>query len=167
MATSTIIMIAFFAVAAVLILVALGVVRRHKRTEHRRSQAGDIREKAAEQSHTVGQREALADETAAQARVAGAEADAKTAHAAGLHHQAQARRSDAAAARDDVNQQYVRADTIDPDSQTHNTTPKPVKHRQERAATHAARDGCPELGDAANRRHCRDRTSPTARRRPR
>jgi hypothetical protein len=95
-------MIAFFAVAAVLLFVALGVVLRHRRTAHRRVQAGDIRDRAAEQSHTVGQREALAEETAAQARVAQAEGDAKTAHAAGLKHQAQALRSDAATARDDV-----------------------------------------------------------------
>jgi hypothetical protein len=117
MATSTIISIAFFAVAVVLILIALGVVVRGKGTEHRRARAGDIRDKAAEQSHTVGQREALAEETAAQARGAAAEADAKTAHAAGLQHQAEAHRSDAATARDGVNQEFGRADTIDPDTQ--------------------------------------------------
>jgi hypothetical protein len=121
MATSTIIVITFFAVAAVLLFVALGVVLRHRRTAHRRVQAGDIRDRAAEQSHTVGQREALAEETAAQARVAQAEGDAKTAHAAGLKHQAQALRSDAATARDDVKKDFERADTIDPDSQTHDT----------------------------------------------
>jgi predicted lipid-binding transport protein (Tim44 family) len=121
MAISTIIVIAFFAVAAVLLFVALGVVVRRRRTAHRRVQAGDIRDRAAEQSHTVGQREALAEETAAQARVAQAEGDAKTAHAAGLKHQAQALRSDAATARDDVKKDFERADTIDPDSQTHDT----------------------------------------------
>jgi FtsZ-interacting cell division protein ZipA len=118
MATSTINIIAFFAVAAVVILVAVGFMVVHRRTEHRRVEAGDIRDRAADQSHEVGQREALADETAAKARVAEAEADAKTAHSAGLQHQAQARRSDAATARDDVNQQFQRADTIDPDTQT-------------------------------------------------
>jgi FtsZ-interacting cell division protein ZipA len=123
MATSTIIMIAFFAVAVVLILIALGVVARHKRTEHRRVEAGDIRDKAAEQSHKVGQREALAEETAAKARVAQAESEAKTAHAATLQHQAQTRRSDAATDRDDVNQQFERADTIDPDTQTRDAPP--------------------------------------------
>jgi hypothetical protein len=121
MAISTIIVIAFFAVAAVLLFVALGLVVRQRRTAHRRVQAGDIRERAAEQSHTVGQREALAEETAARARVAQAEGDAKTAHAAGLTHQAQALRSGAATARDDVKKDFERADTIDPDSQTHNT----------------------------------------------
>jgi FtsZ-interacting cell division protein ZipA len=118
MATSTIITIAFFAVAAVVIFIALGFMLVHRRTEHRRVKAGDMRGRAAEESHKVGQREALADETAAKARVAAAEADAKTAHSAGLQHQAQARRSDAATARDDVNQQFQHADTIDPDTQT-------------------------------------------------
>jgi uncharacterized protein HemX len=121
MATSTIIAIVFAAVAAVLILTALGFVLVHKRTDRHRVEAGDIRDRAAEQSHEVGQREALAEETAAKARVAQAEADAKTAHASGLQHQAEARRSDAATARDDVNQEYLRADTIDPDSQNGDT----------------------------------------------
>ena len=121
MASSTIIVIAIIAVVAVLLFVALGVVLRRRRTAHLRVQAGDIRDRAAEQSHAVGQREALAEETAAQARVAQAEGDAKTAHAAGLKHQAQALRSDAATARADVQKDFERADTIDPDSQTHDT----------------------------------------------
>jgi hypothetical protein len=120
MASSTIIVIALFAVAAALFLVAIGVVLRQRRTAHRRVQAGDIRAGAAEQFHTAGRHEALADETAAQARVAQAEGDAKTAHAAGLKHQAQALRSNAATARDDVRKEFERADTIDPDSQTQN-----------------------------------------------
>jgi hypothetical protein len=122
MATSTIITIAFVAVAGVLILIALAVVLRGKRTKHLRVQAGDIRDKAAERSHTVGQREALAEETAAQARVATAEADAKTAHAAGLQHQAEARRSAAATDRDGVNQEFEHADKIDPDTQAGDDT---------------------------------------------
>jgi hypothetical protein len=48
--------------------------------------------------------------------VAQAEADAKTAHAAGLQHQAQVRRTDAATAREDVTQEFNRADKIDPDT---------------------------------------------------
>jgi hypothetical protein len=130
MASSTIIVIALIAVAAVLLFVALRVVLRHRRTAHLRVQAGDIRDRAAEQSHTVGQREALADETAAQARVAQAEGDAKTAHAAGLKHQAQALRSDAATARADVKKDFERADTIDPDSQTPNTPGEDTRTRE-------------------------------------
>ena len=139
MAISTIIVIASIAVAAVLLFVALGVVLRHRRTAHRRVQAGDIRDRAAEQSHTVGQREALAEETAAQARVAQAEGDAKTAHAAGLKHQAQALRSDAATARADVKKDFERADTIDPDSQTHDTPEEDTGTRETPGDTHGPR----------------------------
>ena len=96
---------------------------RKKRTEHRRVQAGDIREKAVEQSHEVGQREALADETAAKARAAKAEAEAMAAHSAGLQHQAQARRTDAATSRSELNREFERADKIDPDSPTSDTPP--------------------------------------------
>ena len=89
MTTSTIVLIVVIAVAAILAIAAIAWVARKKRTEHRRVEAGDIRDKATDESHKVGQREAFADETAAKARVAQAEADAKTAHAAGLQHQAQ------------------------------------------------------------------------------
>jgi hypothetical protein len=124
MTTSTIVLIAVIAVAAILAIAALAWVARNKRTEHRRVEAGDIRDKATDESHKVGQREALADETAAQARVAQAEADAKAAHAKGLQHQAQVRRTDAASARDEVDQEFKRADKIDPDSQTPDDKPR-------------------------------------------
>ena len=123
MTTSSIVWIVVVVVAAVLLVAAITWVARNKRTEHRRGQAGDIREKAVEQSHEVGQREALADETAAKARAAQAEAEAMTAHAAGLQHQAQARRTDAATSRGEVNREFERADKIDPDSPTSDTPP--------------------------------------------
>jgi hypothetical protein len=116
MATSTIIEITVAAVAVIVIVIALGVLARHKRTEHRRVQAGEIRDNAAEQAHEVGRREALADETAARARVAAAEADAKAAYGRGLAHQAEERRSGAATARGEVDEQFQRADTLDPDT---------------------------------------------------
>jgi len=121
MTTSSIIFIVLIAVIAILLIATIAWVARNKRNQHRRVEAGDIRDKAADESHKVGQREALADETAAKARVAQAEADAKTAHATGLQHQAQVRRSDAATARDEVNQEFKRADKLDPDSQTPET----------------------------------------------
>ena len=124
MTTSTIVLIVVIAVAAILAIAAIAWVARNKRTQHRRVEAGDIRDKAADAAHKVGQREAFADETAAKARVAQAEADAKTAHAAGLQHQAQVRRSDAASARDEVNQEFERADKIDPDTHTNGDTPR-------------------------------------------
>src|ERR1700676_664629 len=121
MSTTSIVFIVLVAVIAILLIATIAWVARNKRNRHRRVEAGDIRDKAADESHKVGQREALADETAAKARVAQAEADAKTAHATGLQHQAQVRRSDAATARDEVNQEFKRADKIDPDAQTPET----------------------------------------------
>jgi Tfp pilus assembly protein PilE len=122
MSTTSIVLIVLVAVVALLLIATIAWVARNKRTQRRRVEAGDIRDKAADESHKVGQREALADETAAKARVAQAEADAKTAHATGLQHQAQVRRGDAATARDEVNQEFKRADTIDPDAQTPETS---------------------------------------------
>ena len=124
MTTNTIVLIVVIAVAAILLIAAIAWVARNKRTQHRRVEAGDIRDKATDESHKVGQREAFADETAAKPRVAQAEADAKAAHAAGLQHQAHIRRSNATAARDEVNQEFARADKIDPDTQTRDDTPR-------------------------------------------
>lgn len=135
MTTNTIVLVVLVAVAAILLIAAIAWVARNKRTQHHRVEAGDIRDNATEQSHTVGQREALAEETAAKARVAQAEADAKAAHATGLQHQAQMRRSDAASARDEVNQEFDRADKIDPDTHS-NDTSRPGSTTRE-----TARDG--------------------------
>ncbi len=131
MTTSSIVWIVVVVIAAVLLVAAIAWVARKKRTEHRRVQAGDIREKAVEQSHEVGQREALADETAAKARAAQAEAEAMAAHSAGLQHQAQARRSDAATSRSEVNREFERADKIDPDSPTSDTPRGDAAGRQD------------------------------------
>src|SRR4029453_18374436 len=131
MTTSSIVWIVVIAVVALGLIAAIAWVARNKRTQHRRVEAGDIRDKAADESHKVGQREAFADETAAKARVAQAEADAKTAHATGLQHQAQVRRTDAASARDEVNQEFERADKIDPDSQTPETGTADRKEHQD------------------------------------
>lgn len=117
MSTSTMIEIAVAAIVVIAVLTTLVFVARHKRLEHRRAQAGEIRDDAAEQAHKVGQREALADETAARARVAAAEADAQSARARALAHQAEERRTAAVTARGEVNQQLQRADTLDPDTQ--------------------------------------------------
>jgi hypothetical protein len=123
-------------IAAALLIAAIAWVARKKRIEHHRVQAGDIREKAVEQSHKVGQREALADETAAKARAAQAEAEAMAAHAAGLQHQAQARRTDAATSRSEVNRQFGRADKIDPDSDTSDTARDDSETRDTPPGTH-------------------------------
>ena len=139
MTTNTIVLIVVVAIVAILLIAALAWVARKKRTEHRR-------DKAAEQSHEVGQREALADETAAKARAAQAEAEAKAAHATGLQHQAEVRRSDAATARDEVNEEFERADTIDPDTHTNGDTPRQDSETRETPrGTPAGKQGPPPM----------------------
>ena len=146
MTTNTIVLIVVVAVAAIVLIAAIAWMARKKRTEHRRVEAGDIRDKAAEQSHKVGQREALADETAAKGRAAPAEADAKAAHARGLQHQAEVRRTDAVTARDEVNQEFERADTMDPDTHTNGDTPRQDSETRETPrGTPAGKQGPPPM----------------------
>ena len=146
MTTNTIVLIVVVAVVALVLIAAIALVARNKRTQHRRVEAGDIRAKATEQSHKVGQREALADETAAKARAAQAEADAKAAHATGLQHQAEVRRNDAATARDEVNQEFERADTMDPDTQTPDDKPRQNSETRETPrGTSAGKQGPPSM----------------------
>jgi FtsZ-interacting cell division protein ZipA len=146
MTTSTIVLIVVVAVVAILLIATIAWVARNKRTQHRRVEAGNIRDKAAEQSHKVGQREALADETAAKGRAAQAEADAKAAHATGLQHQAEMRRTDAATARDEVNQEFERADTMDPDTHTNGDTPRQDSETRETPrGTPAGKQGPPPM----------------------
>ena len=145
MTTSSIVWIVVAVVAAVLLVAAIAWVARKRRTEHRRVQAGDIRDKAVEQSHEVGQREALADETAAKARAAQAEAEAMAAHAVGLQHQAQARRTDAATSRSEVNREFERADKIDPDSDTSTTAPDDSETRDTPRTAPAGKQGRPPM----------------------
>ena len=118
MSTSMIVPIAFFAVAIIPILVALGWVFVNKRTQHRHVEAEKIRDQAKEETLQVNRREALAEETAAKARAAQAEADVKAAQASGLEQQAAAHRSETKTSRDRLDEQWERADTLDPASQT-------------------------------------------------
>jgi hypothetical protein len=63
-----------------------------------------------------------------------------------LQHQAQIRRTDAASARDDVNQEFDRADKIDPDSQTPNDTPRQDSEtRATPQATAGGKQGPPSM----------------------
>jgi FtsZ-interacting cell division protein ZipA len=146
MTTSTILLIVVVAVVALLLIAAVAWVARNKRNQHRHVEAGKMRDRAEEQSHKVGQREALADETAAKARAAQAEAEAKAAHAKGLQHQAHTRRSDAAAARDEVNEEFERADKIDPDSQTPDDKPRQNSETRETPrGTSGGKQGPPSM----------------------
>ena len=145
MTTSTIIWIVVVVIAAASLIAAIAWVARNKRTEHHRVQAGDIREKAVEQSHEVGQREALADETAAMARAAQAEAEAMSARAAGLQHQAEAHRTDAATSRSELNRQFERADKIDPDSDASATAQDDSEARDTPRGTQTDEQGQPPM----------------------
>lgn len=148
MNTNTIVLIAVIAVVAVLLIAAIAWFARNKRTQHHRVEAGDIRDKAAEQSHKVGRQEALAEETAAKGRAAQAEADAKAAHATGLQHQAQMRSSDAATARDELNQEFDRADKIDPDTDFDDTSRSNPTTRETARDASANKQGPPVMPTA-------------------
>ena len=118
MSTSMIVTIALFAVAAVAILIALGWVLVNKRTQRRRHvKAEKIRNEAKDETLQVKQREALAEETAAKARAAQADADVKAAQASGLEQQAAAHRNEAKTSRDRLDEEWDRADALDPPSQ--------------------------------------------------
>ncbi|OSC23500.1 hypothetical protein B8W69_23755 [Mycobacterium vulneris] len=113
MSTHQIAWIVIAAVAVVLIVVLIIVARRA--TIHRRQrQAAQIRQEASVQTEKVERREALAAETAAKARAAQAEAEAKAAEAARLQDRAGAHQSAAATSREQVQEQWERADRIDP-----------------------------------------------------
>jgi FtsZ-interacting cell division protein ZipA len=127
MATSTIVLIVVVAVAAILLIAGLAWLARTKRHQHRHVEAGKIRDAAQEETLHVRQQEALADETAAKARAAQAEADVKAAQASGLQQQAAVHRNEAATSRDQLNEQWDRANELDPASQTPDT-PKSADH---------------------------------------
>jgi len=129
MATSTIVLIVVVVVAGVLLIAALAWLARSKRNQHRHLEAENIRDTAKEETLHVRQQEALADETAAKARAAQAEADVKAAQASGLQQQAAVHRNEAADSRDQLNEQWDRANELDPASQTPDTL-KSADHSQ-------------------------------------
>jgi hypothetical protein len=114
MSTTTIVMIVGVALAVLLLLGVLAWVARNKRNDHRHAEAETIRGEAREETRHVVQREARAEETAAKARAAQAEADIKTAQAKGLQQQAAGHRSEAVTSREDLDEQFDRADALDP-----------------------------------------------------
>jgi len=129
MTTSSIVLIVLVAIAAIVLVAAIAWVARNKRNQHRHVVADKIREAAKEETLQVKQREALADETAAKARAAQAEADIKSAQASGLQQRAAGHRSEAVTARDELNQEFERADQMDPATQTSDTEPEDSRTR--------------------------------------
>lgn len=114
MNTTNVILIVLAAVAAIVLVALVAWLARNKAAQNRHIKADTIRDEARQESLHVKQREALADETAARSRAAQAEADVKAAQASGLKQQADARRGEAVSARAQVNEEWERADTMDP-----------------------------------------------------
>jgi ABC-type nickel/cobalt efflux system permease component RcnA len=113
--STTIIAVIVVAAVGLLLLAAVLVwLAQRTRNHQRHNKAENIRGEAAEEALRVGQREALADETAAKARAAQAEADVKVAQATGLQQQAATHRSEAATSRNHLNDQRDRAEKLDP-----------------------------------------------------
>jgi len=129
MATSTIVLIVVVAVVAVLLIAGLAWLARSERNRHRRAEAGTIRVAAKTETLRVGQQEAQADGTAAQARIAKSESEDWAAQVSGLQQQAAAQRVEAAIAREELSAQWDRADELDPASPTPDT-PKSADHSQ-------------------------------------
>jgi uncharacterized protein HemX len=102
------------AVVAVLALIVLFVLVSKAGNQRKHRQAEEIREQAKVETGRVERREALAQETAAKARAAQAEAEVKAAEAARLQEQAATHQSHAATSREQLQQQWDRADGIDP-----------------------------------------------------
>jgi uncharacterized protein HemX len=134
MSTSTI-WIVIAAVVAVLVIAAVIVAANAAMRRRRRRQAEEIREQAKVATTRVERRQALADETAAKARAAQAEAEVKAAEAARLQEHAATHQSEAATSREQLEDQWKRADRIDPTA-TDETRETPADgHEQARGET--------------------------------
>ncbi|MGA8547215.1 MAG: hypothetical protein WB785_18435 [Mycobacterium sp.] len=110
MTTSNIVWVVIAVVVAALLLATLVIVTRRRR----HVKAEGIREHARAETNRVQRREALAEETAAKARAAQAEADVKAAEAARLQERAAMHQSEAATSRQDLDERFKHADSIDP-----------------------------------------------------
>lgn len=131
MNTSNTVWIIIAAVVAVLVIVALVIAARRASRRRREREAEGIREQAKLETTKVERREALAAETAAKARAAQAEAEAKAAEAARLQDRASTHQTEAASSREQLDEQWKRADSLDPK----------VKAEKDAAARGATADG--------------------------
>lgn len=120
MSTSNIVLIVIAALVVIAVIVALVVVSTRAKRRRQIQQAEEIREQARVESARVERREALAEETAARARAAQAEAEAKAAEAKRLQDRAAEHQSEVAASREQLDEQWKRADTIDPNTRLEN-----------------------------------------------
>jgi predicted membrane-bound mannosyltransferase len=118
MSTAAWIVVAIVAVVVIAAVIAAVVLGRGRRTEARRREAEEIRERARSADVTVQRREAEAAEVQAKARAAQGEADARAAQAAQLQADAQQRAEHARSSRGELDQQLRHADEVDPDVST-------------------------------------------------
>lgn len=124
------------AVVALLALTVLVIVVSKAGNRRRHRQAEEIREQAKIETGRVERREALAQETAAKARAAQAEAEVKAAEAARLQEQAATHQSHAATSREQLQEQWDRAESMDPKTA-----------KQKRDAVNADRGPAPAWGE--------------------
>ncbi len=125
---STTIWIVIAVIVAVLVIAAVIFAANRATRSRRRRQAEEIREGAKVASSRVERRQALADETAAKARAAQAEAEAKAAEAARLQERAASHHSDAATSREQLEDQFKRADSLDPNVRETGETTEETSH---------------------------------------
>jgi len=128
MTTNPIVLIVAAAIAAIVLIAGLAWLARSERSRHRGAEAGTIRDAAKTETLRVGQQEAQADGTAAQARIAKSESEDWAAQVSGLQQQAAAQRAEAAIgreelveaaiAREELSVQWDRADELDPAAPT-------------------------------------------------
>lgn len=129
---SNIVWIVIAAVVAVLLIAALIFAATNVRRRRRQRQADEIREQAKVETAKVDRRQAFADETAAKARAAQAEAEAKAAEAARLQERAATHQTEAATSREQLQEQWKRADSIDPKVKTE-TRETAARHGHDKA----------------------------------
>ncbi len=137
-------------ILAVVVIVAGAVVLTGRQRKTKQAdRAESLRSEASEQADLVRQREAKAAEVDAKARVAQAEADAKAAEAEGLALTAERQKAEAATHRAEVDDQFRKADEIDPHYD--NT------HAEEGIATDTSGQASPQ---GSNTTDDRDRETP-------
>jgi uncharacterized protein HemX len=121
MSTSNIVWIVIAALVVIALVAALAVLSSRTKRRRRVQQAGEIRDQAKLETPRVERREALAEETAARARAAQAEAEAKAAEAARLQDRAATHQSAAATSREQLDEQWQRAEGLDPKAERSET----------------------------------------------
>jgi hypothetical protein len=114
MSTHNIVWTVIAVLVAVLVLAAVIFAASRASRRRRQQQAEEIREQATLEAGRVERRQAVADETAAKARAAQAEAEAKAAEAARLQERATMHHNEASTSRERLQEQWERADSLDP-----------------------------------------------------